>query len=186
MVVQVRERPVYERPVAERTSWPSSKLHTGSCRFCSEVFCSPGVRRCCSKLCDDRFRTGALRSYPCAKCRRGELSRRTSVCLDCQAETRRSLRQRAKHRRRALKAGAEVVESFTLKEIAERDRYRCGICRGRVAMAKTVPHPKAPTIDHILPLAAHGDHSRANAQLAHFLCNSLKSHTGGAQLALLG
>jgi 5-methylcytosine-specific restriction endonuclease McrA len=32
----------------------------------------------------------------------------------------------------------------------------------------------APTIDHVLALAAGGTHEMANVQAAHFICNSLK------------
>lgn len=53
-------------------------------------------------------------------------------------------------------------------------------------MTKAVPHPKAPTIDHIIPLAVGGDDTRANVQLAHFLCNSLAGATGTKQAALFG
>ena len=38
-----------------------------------------------------------------------------------------------------------------------------------------VPEPLAATLDHIVPLSCGGEHSEANVQLAHFLCNSTKS-----------
>jgi 5-methylcytosine-specific restriction endonuclease McrA len=66
-------------------------------------------------------------------------------------------------------------EPYTLHEVAARDGYRCGICRRTVPMARAVPHSLAPTIDHILPLAAGGDDTRGNVQLAHFECNWRKS-----------
>jgi 5-methylcytosine-specific restriction endonuclease McrA len=53
-------------------------------------------------------------------------------------------------------------------------------------MTKAVPHPKAPTIDHILPIACGGNDTRANVQLAHFICNSRKGTRGSQQLALAG
>lgn len=53
-------------------------------------------------------------------------------------------------------------------------------------MTKAVPHPKAPTIDHVLPLAAGGDDVRANVQLAHFECNWKKRDGGTQQLMLVG
>lgn len=73
-----------------------------------------------------------------------------------------------------------------LAEIAARDRRTCQLCRRRVAMTKAVPHPKAPTIDHVLPIAAGGQDIRANVQLAHFECNWRKSDGGTQQLALVG
>ena len=54
-------------------------------------------------------------------------------------------------------------------------------------MTKAVPHPKAPTIDHIVPLADGGDDIKANVRLAHFLCNSRRGARGGTeQLWLIG
>jgi len=42
-------------------------------------------------------------------------------------------------------------------------------------------------LDHIIPIAAGGEHTPANLQLAHFLCNSIKRHLGGGeQLMLFG
>jgi len=54
-------------------------------------------------------------------------------------------------------------------------------------MTKVVPHPKAPTIDHIVPLAQGGDDTRDNVQLAHFECNWRKRDAGESeQLRLIG
>ncbi|MDI9885916.1 HNH endonuclease signature motif containing protein [Streptomyces sp. HNM0645] len=79
-----------------------------------------------------------------------------------------------------------MSEPYTLAEIAERDKGRCGLCGGRVAMKQKVPHPKAPTIDHVVPVSEGGDDTRANVQLAHFVCNSVKGPRGSQQLALIG
>jgi 5-methylcytosine-specific restriction endonuclease McrA len=54
-------------------------------------------------------------------------------------------------------------------------------------MEKVVPHPKAPTIDHVIPRAHGGDDVRANVQLAHYKCNCTKSDRHVVQqLALIG
>lgn len=103
-----------------------------------------------------------------------------------EAKERIRLSSQAKcRRRRAAKRGG-VSEPYTLTEIAARDRVRCGLCGGRVAMKQKVPHPKAPTIDHIIPVFEGGDDTRANVQLAHFRCNSSKGARGSQQLALIG
>jgi 5-methylcytosine-specific restriction endonuclease McrA len=48
-------------------------------------------------------------------------------------------------------------------------------------------HLEAPTVDHIVPLDAGGDDTRANVQLAHRRCNSQKGNRGGGeQLRLVG
>ena len=53
-------------------------------------------------------------------------------------------------------------------------------------MTEAVPHPSAPTIDHIVPWSISKDDTRANVQLAHFICNSRKWTRGSQQLALFG
>jgi 5-methylcytosine-specific restriction endonuclease McrA len=94
-------------------------------------------------------------------------------------------RKQHERRRRRLLAAA-VHEPYTLAEIAARDRYTCGLCRKSVPMTLRVPHPKAPTIDHLVPVSDGGDDTRANVQLAHFICNSRRGAGGVVQLALLG
>lgn len=91
-----------------------------------------------------------------------------------------------KARRRALKVDA-FVERVYRKRIFERDRWKCRLCGKPVLRSAVVPHPRAPVIDHITPLAAGGKHEPANVQCAHFLCNSLKGDRGGGeQLLLIG
>lgn len=85
-----------------------------------------------------------------------------------------------------MRERAAAVERIDPASIYLRDRHTCRLCGKRLAMAKTVPHPKAPTLDHILPLAKGGEHTRANVQAAHFLCNSTKGDRGAQQLSLVG
>lgn len=102
--------------------------------------------------------------------------------------SRDCMRREIRRRRRAALRGA-IVEMFDPVEIFERDGWRCKLCGKAVARAKAVPHPKAPVLDHILPLTHGGQHSRANTQCAHFLCNSIKServYGSGEQLRLIG
>lgn len=75
--------------------------------------------------------------------------------------------------RRARKLGVEC-ERISLADIVERDQRRCGICHRRVDPELRYPHPKSASIDHIVPLAAGGAHTRANTQLAHLNCNRSK------------
>jgi hypothetical protein len=97
--------------------------------------------------------------------------------------TRFSKRE-AKHRR---KARGRSVERVYFRRICERDGWRCHICRRLVEKDKHVPHPLAPTRDHIIPLAEGGTHTPANVQLAHFICNSKRGARGGnEQLLLVG
>jgi 5-methylcytosine-specific restriction endonuclease McrA len=74
-------------------------------------------------------------------------------------------------------------------DIFERDGWRCQLCRRPVKRAATVPHPLAPTIDHVIPLALGGPDAPENVQCACFECNTHKSHGvlgPGEQLRLIG
>lgn len=71
-----------------------------------------------------------------------------------------------------------------------RDGWRCRLCGGRVPKGKQVPHPKAATLDHIVPRSRGGSDDATNLQIAHYMCNVMKSDgvsdSSGDQLALLG
>lgn len=80
----------------------------------------------------------------------------------------------------ALTRGAAEAERFTLNEIFARDGGVCHLCR------KSVDRVDA-TVDHLVPVALGGPHTRANVALAHRSCNSSKKTSPrGEQLRLLG
>jgi hypothetical protein len=104
-------------------------------------------------------------------------------CEACRPRAKRALKSKQGARRRSLVAVAERVDPLY---VFSRDGWRCGICHKLVAKDKKVPHPKAPTLDHIVPLALGGDHTAANLQCAHFICNSSKGARRAGQPALIG
>lgn len=79
-------------------------------------------------------------------------------------------------RRRARKVGA-TVEKFKHVEIFERDDWVCGICSGDIDPSLSYPDPMSVSLDHVLPLARGGDHSRANTRASHLRCNIVR-HVG--------
>ena len=95
-------------------------------------------------------------------------------------------RRKGWRRRRALIRGA-VTESYTTAWVAERDKWRCGLCGKKVNPTLKTPHPMSLSIDHVVPLALGGDDVKANVQLAHRRCN-VRKHTRAMneQLRLLG
>lgn len=95
---------------------------------------------------------------------------------DCRraSKTHRERKRRDKDNRAMRKRGA-FVEQVQRTKVYERDGWVCQLCRKPVRRDKVVPHPLAPTLDHIVPLAGGGAHAYANVQLAHFMCNSAKS-----------
>lgn len=121
---------------------------------------------------------------PCQRC--GE----TFTALVTRIDTARYCSTRclsadAHDRRRARKAAAYIAPVFR-RRIFERDSWRCQLCKRKVDPTKEVPHPRAPTIDHVVPLAAGGTHEPANVQTACFLCNATKGDRGTDQLRLIG
>jgi HNH endonuclease len=169
----------------------SSLIYIRDCAHCGKLFVG---RQKKSRICTNCPRylpqSGKLVTRTCASCgdHFSAISLRNGgrkVCAGCRELADKVARRNGKRRRKARKRGAKT-EPYTLAEIAKRDRYRCGLCHKRVAMTKPVPHPKAPTIDHIVPLSEGLDDTKANVQLAHFICNSLKGAGGSQQLRLVG
>lgn len=91
------------------------------------------------------------------------------------------------HRRRALKKATATGEPVLFAEIAERDRWRCSLCKKVVNPAVKWPDPKSPSLDHVVPLSKGGAHDPSNVALAHLGCNTAKNNRGGGeQLMLIG
>lgn len=160
-----------------------------TCRRCQSLYVwRQGRTHCASHL----SRNGIAYSYvpkierwvACKHCGApvwSRIARRS--CDQCKRATSREQRREAKHRRRTR---MRAVEPVGLKYLLERDGGRCQLCKRKVDVNKAVPHPLAPTTDHIIPVSLGGTHERRNCQLAHFICNSRK-HTGGTdQLRLIG
>lgn len=95
-------------------------------------------------------------------------------------------RAKARAHRNARRAAIARGERFKPAEVFERDRWRCGLCGGRVPRRAVWPDPRSASLDHIVPLSADGEHERANVQCAHLACNLRKGARGVQQLALIG
>jgi hypothetical protein len=77
------------------------------------------------------------------------------------------------------RAGQTKVEGYLVlrADIAERDRWLCGICGGRVSRERRHPDPLCASVDHIVPLALDGTNDFDNLQLTHLRCNLSKKAT---------
>ena len=84
------------------------------------------------------------------------------------------------HVRRARKMGVGY-ERFTVMEIFERDRWKCGICCKRISRRLRYTNPLSASLDHKVPLAKGGTHSRSNVQASHLRCN-LRKRTAAAPM----
>ena len=124
----------------------------------------------------------------CVVCGERFVSRYRDVTCstECGLERDRD-RRRDKDARRRSREHAAFREKVVSRYIYERDGYKCHLCGKRTKADAKVPHPQAPTLDHIIPLAQGGTHERSNIATACFICNSTKSHVGaGDQLLLFG
>jgi hypothetical protein len=162
---------------------------TKPCERCGavSVFKVDAAERVCARCVSVR---------PCAACG-AEVRRPFRFCQRCgptnSAEKKREIRRRRrkKHghdctfRQRCKKYGA-VYTNVSKKAVMGRDRWRCKICGVRLLMSYTLimgtrtPHPRCPTIDHIIPLSlgkAGQGHVFDNCQAACWQCNCLRGAT---------
>ncbi|NEW33829.1 HNH endonuclease [Nocardia cyriacigeorgica] len=127
---------------------------------------------------------------PCAICGRPFLTRSwsesTARCCshECAVQRLRDIRRSAKHRRRAAQRSA-YRSDVQRRKVYAADGYRCHICGRKTDPSKAAPHPRSPTIDHVIPLAQGGTHEPINCRTACFLCNSIKGARGGGEQLLL-
>lgn len=170
---------------------PAPPSHFPACGFCGRNFPAWDWRqKWCSQTCkrygltDPSDLSVAVSYGDCRRC--GRLFCRPSVygALFCSREcSDRHEKTLANARRRTHKRAGE---NFTLREIAERDGWRCHLCGGKVPDRKYAARDKDPTIDHLIPVADGGEHTRQNVALAHNRCNYERSNEGAAQLRLVG
>lgn len=76
-------------------------------------------------------------------------------------------------RRRAKVRGNET-ENFTSLQIYERDKWTCYLCGKPISKRQKAPHPKSPSLDHVLPVCKGGGHTLENVKAAHLQCNQSK------------
>jgi 5-methylcytosine-specific restriction endonuclease McrA len=166
-------RPRHDRTVSRftaRLTHTASQLHPSSTgpylRVCA--WCGAGYLRAAPRSSSPVHRTYCSRAC-------GKAASRNSPA-------RRDAQSRAKHRRRERTRHQDGAPLVYRSRIYERDGWRCQLCHKSVVRTAKVPHPKAPTLDHIIPLSAGGRHEPTNVQLAHFGCNHARGATGPAQL----
>ena len=197
------------------TKGRAHKVHAKTCAFCSSPFATTTKRVVfCSLACAQRDRAGwskgkdivryiapvQARTAPiahikttnrmtagaCRVCGTHFVSFETGVTCSpgCYRSRNKEARHAASQRRRALKRDAFVAPVYR-KKVFESDGYRCHICKKMTRRTAVVPHPMAPTLDHLVPLAKGGTHEPINCRTAHFICNSTKGdRLAGDQLLL--
>lgn len=154
------------------------------------------ARFACRQPISEYSRLSVLRRWriradaPCVDCgvRIGFARTRTNPairCKDC-AELDEK-RQKAIYRkaRKAKQRGATVERVDSIK-VFERDGWVCHLCH-KVTMKdkRGTLHPRAPELDHIIPISKGGEHSYANTACSCRRCNAEKSDKIIGQPSLL-
>lgn len=113
--------------------------------------------------------THPARQSTCARCKQSYVIQGMGqlYCSDLCA-------QRARVSRRDARKRGQWIEDVSPIAVYVRDEWACKLCGDPLDRGAVVPHPLAPTVDHVIPLARGGEHSMVNVQAAHFLCNSRK------------
>ncbi len=168
-----------------------SRAAQRQCLCCQKPFRKRGTGRNAGKYCSREcaFEARRLR-LPCAR-----LTRRPGATLDEQiavwfgtwgndaVDPLNVGGNAGGHKFRCIKYGCHY-ESFSKTSILRRDNWTCQICQCELLPRWTkidgseTPHPRSPTIDHIVPLSygpAGPGHRPSNVQAACWACNIKKS-----------
>lgn len=123
----------------------------------------------------ERSKSAAVCDY-CGVAFLGDRRRWRYCTRECfQANKNRANWKHLNARRARLRDAHE--ETFDRLEIFTRDAWVCQICCDPVDPLVRWPDPLSASLDHIIPIARGGKHSRANAQCAHLDCNVRKGVT---------
>lgn len=169
----------FPRPERKRPDGPPNH-----CSFCDREI--PRGRKWCRTLCYDLAAGRMPLLYAvgygsCRDCGKTFVRRSGDVGAFCSMECGRRARKRT--RKHTLRTNGPA-DRFTLREIAERDGWRCHICRKRVGKSYHPNHQRAGSIDHLIPVSEGGTHTLDNVALAHRICNSIRGAQGLAQTRL--
>ncbi len=153
-----------------------------NCKECANVFASRTKARIyCSTPClyagnlkDKRDDYAANLSKACRDCGVDITSLPWSrLCPKCRRVIDTEAHRAGQQRRRARLRGVEH-ESIIARQIYEHDDWTCGICGLPVDQALTYPHKMSASLDHVIPIARGGTHTKGNVQCSHLVCNVLK------------
>lgn len=169
-----------------RQARPSKKPRPSVQRSCPVCEAALSARE---RLCSGcrLAKAAALKSpkmyvYPCVDCcaaapRLCGPGPRPKRCEPCGARYRQAVRRAGRgektHAARARKYGGRI-ETVSRTAVYERDGWTCQLCGDPVNPDRKWPDQMCPSLDHITPLSAGGDHTMDNVRLAHWLCNSLR------------
>lgn len=141
--------------------------------YCSDKCRSEAINRAKREKWAKEYKSHSLTCEWCGKeitVELGEMKRKY-----CSKECARAS---AKHRYRVarrMKESSAFVESVNPTEVYEESEGVCALCGLPVHNNWNCNDLWGATLDHIVPVSKGGKHERENIQLAHRICNSIKS-----------
>lgn len=92
------------------------------------------------------------------------------------AEWQANLRTKRTRRQNRQGGGNGWLTTSKKKNVIDRDNWVCQLCGKKIDPQFIDPHPKAATVDHIVPKSQGGTHYADNLQAAHYGCNQAKQN----------
>lgn len=158
----------------------------GSVKTRSDFYLNQYDCKACQGIASREYRLGR-RAEPavgvCAECGRDYVKSKHALSFSrvcgkrCKArywKRRNPARRRLLNERHRMRKRGAFVADVIARVIFERDAWICQLCKGPVRQDLPAGHPRAATLDHVVPLSRGGTHEPANVQLAHHACNSSK------------
>jgi 5-methylcytosine-specific restriction endonuclease McrA/ribosomal protein S27AE len=178
-------KPPRSKPRSDTADGPHCKVYFLRCGGCERAFIARSTRAAghCGRLdCVNAVRMlrkrGPLVPRKCKECGEEYAPKSLRQSVFCSAACSRSGGKSSSngmtYRQRAARFGVAYEPVGRLK-VFIRDGWRCMICGGKILRRKNPNHPKAPSLDHRVPMSRGGSHTYANVQCAHRQCNSIKS-----------
>lgn len=161
-----------------------SRCFASYCGACRQPFVARQARRACGPACEYTLavlaaHARAARVTQCGECGSEYCALyghgHAKLCVPC-ADVRARMHKRT-HRvaRKARQRGA-TIEPVNPIKVFDRDGWKCRLCDLPTPRGKRGTYDDdAPELDHIVALAAGGEHSYRNTQCACRRCNLLKS-----------
>lgn len=122
----------------------------------------------------------------CQECG-GDFSPRDTRQYLCSVSCNAKVQGRIGSRTRRARIAGVPSERVDPILVFERDGWRCHICGVKTLKAKRGSiHPRAPELDHIIPIARGGEHSYRNTACSCSTCNRSKGAKLIGQMLLFG
>lgn len=178
------QRPEYVARAAERAAERHRRtyvpvIHERVCTICGAGFTAKRPEAMyCSRRCKQRAEHEARKA-------RGYFAARRAENYEAERARIREYRSRKPFRERypetyaaadQLRAERKLVDAERVApvEIHDRDGWICQLCDGSIDQVLAWPDPMSASLDHVIPLARGGRHTRDNLQSAHLRCNLQK------------